>query len=232
MKNLTTEYKKLANNKQVTSYDIVCNSIMKAMNCKKNVPPHEIAEGILSRAFTEVTNENKLENGHQSFRDVKNAIHRIRNFSWFAPTWKSTDLVTSGKIFGYNISDVFETEEEMHRFKHIADNIDIKKLGQKYVIIYVAQNALTPEQQLVQASHAAFKVGNHAEFLTSDPIFWVIGVKVDTLDALQHYLLNKNVEFVSFTEPDVGGLITSIATFPMRLGKSHRYKTENLLKFN
>lgn len=226
MKNTTIAFKKLANDKKLTSYDIVCNAILRAINCKKNVPTEEIATGILSRAFTEVTNNNKLNNGHWSYRSIRAALNRINNLYWNKSQW-----ATRGKILGLEVDEVFENEEQLEHFKRISTRIDFSKLNKKYVVIFVAQQMLTPEQQLVQASHAAFKLGNQIEFERESPNFWVIGVPVDTLDELFFYLKDSNQRFVEFREPDVGNLITAIALHPMRYGNSHRYKTDNLLRF-
>jgi hypothetical protein len=98
--------------------------------------------------------------------------------------------------------------------------------NRKYVYIFVRQD-ISPEYQLVQASHVTLKLGYDLckidEFHKSfDPIelyFTVVGAE------------ERGIEYKIFVEPDIGNETTAIATFPIHIrerGDLTRYK---LLRF-
>lgn len=94
-----------------------------------------------------------------------------------------------------------------------------------YVYIFTRQD-ISPEQQLVQSAHVALKLGFNAApwFNTQstawlnpdDTYFTVVGVRnLEGLQAAVDILMAYDFKFEAFAEPDIGGELTSVATYPI-----------------
>lgn len=89
-----------------------------------------------------------------------------------------------------------------------------------YVYIFTRQD-ISPEQQLVQSAHAAFKVSACAmakgiPFNPDETYFTVVGTRnLDGLQAVGDILMDYKFDFEAFAEPDIGGELTSVATYPI-----------------
>lgn len=103
----------------------------------------------------------------------------------------------------------------------------------KYVYFFTRQD-ISGEQQLVQTSHVAFKLGvelEATEVNADETYFIVIGVR--NLEALWsiEYLLDKlDIEYEAFEEPDIGDEMTSIATYPLSDWERKALQGFNLLR--
>lgn len=113
----------------------------------------------------------------------------------------------------------------------------------KYVYFFTRQD-LSPEQQLVQTAHVAYTAGynlcnEHRDSMVLPPLneqpeqtyFTVVGVRnEEALMAVQTILEQFDFEYSSFTEPDIGNQITSIATRPIPADQRGPLLAFNLLR--
>lgn len=83
---------------------------------------------------------------------------------------------------------------------------------------------LPPEQQTVQAVHAAFDSGkyfaNPNDCDTPSVVICSVSDEQELIQAV-HRLTRRNVDHVLFTEPDMGHEATALATAPIN-GKTRR----------
>jgi len=103
----------------------------------------------------------------------------------------------------------------------------------KYVYFFTRQD-ISPEQQLVQTSHVALKLGvEYGSVINPDnTYFTVIGVRNrEALEAVAEILIKFNFRFEVFSEPDLNDEITSIATTPIDEDNRGALLAFNLLKF-
>lgn len=115
-----------------------------------------------------------------------------------------------------------------------------------YTYIFTRQD-LSPEQQIVQSSHAAMQLGYElglrppeeasTQFITSfcadpsDVHFTIVGVRnVEALLGVKQILKQFNFEYEIFFEPDDGGQPTSIAVYPVEESKKGPLLAFNLLR--
>lgn len=110
----------------------------------------------------------------------------------------------------------------------------------RYVYIFTRQD-ISPEQQLVQTAHAAFKLGivRATSFVASplipDPdktFFVVVGVRdLAALKAAELILIEFRRQHVTFYEEDLNGEMTCMATYPINASDRNELLAFNLLKF-
>ena len=102
-------------------------------------------------------------------------------------------------------------QDQLVSFKRIA-HMD----NPEYVYIFVRQD-LSPEQQLVQASHATLVLGNKLKRQdVSELYFAVIGIpQLSDFCKVMKDLKKHGTDFISFYEPDQGNTMTAIATHPI-----------------
>ena len=104
-----------------------------------------------------------------------------------------------------------------------------------YCYLFTRQD-ISPEQQVVQTAHAAMKLGYlaHDNMVPLDPdntYFTVVGVRNEEALYAVVKLLNKfEYSFEVFVEPDIGGQVTSIATYPINENNRGPLLAFNLLK--
>ena len=106
-----------------------------------------------------------------------------------------------------------------------------------YVYLFTRQD-ISPEQQIVQTSHAAYKLGecigsDDYNYASADEThFTVVGVRnKDALYAVIDILDTFGFAYEVFTEPDLnGGEKTSIATYPILENDRDVLLAFNLLK--
>ena len=100
--------------------------------------------------------------------------------------------------------------------------------NKEYVYVFTRQD-ISPEQQLVQSAHATLVLGNKLKHKSVDELYFAV-IGVPNLLELGHVMQNLNRhkhEFVTFYEPDLGGTLTAVATFPIpdeKRGKLLEYK--------
>lgn len=197
---INTQWKLLANNKQLTATHFIDRAILKAMGAKnkKNAPLDDIIIAILQKSFSVM--------GEKA----------IRYLNWYKSLYNNKYATTNGtNILGIPCSSIL-TPEEYAQFISLASNLRIDKMHRKYVYYFTSQDGLTPEQQGVQAGHALFVLGTKLgpKFNASQTYFQWIGVK--TSDDLKE-IIRKHVNhrFVPFYEPDLGNRLTSVAFYPI-----------------
>ena len=84
-----------------------------------------------------------------------------------------------------------------------------------YTYIFIRKD-LAPEQQIVQASHAALEAGFRFDQPEKTSHIVLIGIDgQDELQRISSYLLDQNILHEMFFEPDYDTGYTSIATQPI-----------------
>lgn len=106
-----------------------------------------------------------------------------------------------------------------------------------YVYIFTRQD-ISPEQQLVQSSHVALKLGFYAandDSIMMDPdntYFTCVGVRNErALGAVGDILDDYDFGYECFIESDMNDEITSIATYPIHEDNRGPLLAFNWLKF-
>lgn len=96
-------------------------------------------------------------------------------------------------------------------------------MSKLYILV---RKDLTPSQTAVQAGHAV------AEYLINDPQTWrnstliYLGIKnLYHLEKWMNKLIDSNVKFIPWREPDINNELTAIAS----TGSSETFKSLNLL---
>ena len=106
----------------------------------------------------------------------------------------------------------------------------------RYVYFFTRQD-ISPEQQLVQTAHVAYRAGFRAcdEDIDIDPrevYFIVIGVRdLEALNAISNLLTLLDINYTDFSEPDLNNELTSVATNPINEDKRGVLLAFNLLEF-
>lgn len=215
-----TQWKLLANNKKLNSTHFIQRAIIKAMNAKNktNMPLEDLVVILLQKHFTPTTNTVKLANGANKYQAIENFI---RYFKW-----------NKSKILDLPIEKILD-QDEFKLYETLATTIKVAKLHRRYVYYFTAQEGLTPEQQGVQSGHVLFALGaalgkaNH-NFDPNSVYFQWIGVK-DQAELLSIIGKHKKLNYVTFKEPDLGNVLTSIAFYPILWNERDEFMEYNLL---
>lgn len=241
MKDFRPIWKDLASQKKITARNHIENCILRAMHAK-DVDKVALAKLLLAKAFTPITRQVKLENGRKPFSGMftNSPLYRGRDFL------VKYDAKILGQPWKTILSDV-EWEEyisivecclgsDAHR--NFRGDYKTVTFDKNYVFIFVRQD-ISPEYQLVQASHAALKLGSRLgkkiwpgtempDFTKIDELYFTV-IGVPTLkDFVQVQKdLNGTIKYECFYESDIGGEMTAIATYPIpykKRGKLLKYK--------
>jgi hypothetical protein len=217
-KNWKSHWKLVAANKNITARYVVQYCLLKALTAKSN-KKLEIAQTLLRRAFTPVTNRTELANGRTAFDTISKHIYML-------------DLHPKGHIFGLDMT-LFMDDEGFANYKDLIRQLwsaDMASDEPEYLFIFVRQD-ISKEQQAVQAAHATFKAGTIYRHADADRTNFVL-VGVPTLEELneveESFKAKDFYGFVKFTEPELGDTATAIATAPIkehRKGFLKQYKT-------
>jgi hypothetical protein len=103
----------------------------------------------------------------------------------------------------------------------------------EYYSYILVRTDLSPEQQLVQAAHAAIKLGASLESKIDPDLLNLVVCGVANEDALwdAHFYIEDNDYYVKeFVESDLGYEATAIATEPIKAKKRAFMKQFKLLK--
>lgn len=208
-KNWKSHWKLVANNKNVTARHMAQYCILKALSAKANNKV-EIAQALLRRAFTPVSNKNELANGREPFDTIQNILYRLT-------------FHKNATIFGFENNLILDDEgyEDYKNLLVELNKVDLKAEEPEYMFIFVRQD-ISREQQAVQAAHATFKAGTTWRHANPDKTnFVLIGVPdLEELNEVEEAFKAKDFYgFVKFVEPDLGDTATAIATAPI---KEHR----------
>lgn len=198
-------WKLITNEKKNTSLDMFHFCMLKALKAKSN-QKKEIAETLLRKAFPPIVSDTKLANGRYVYDTLAELISRAR--------WTKT-------IFGFDRSVIMD-DEGLAEYRNLLEQLkihDIKENEPEYLFLFVRQD-ITPEYQAVQAAHAAYKAGCVYGTNPDETYFVLIGLADEVeLNQVEKLLTTKYCEYVLFREPDIGNVITAMATKPI---KAHR----------
>jgi hypothetical protein len=222
MINFVETFKQIARSKQITSVDIVQYAILRAMRAKTPKTREEqvqIASNFITRHFRSVKNKRMLDNGVDPQRAIRSATEIAkRSINIFG--------VPKKEFFGFDGSPEKAYNEEL-RYSNIAValyeqfKIPADLYTRYYVYIFVRQD-LSPEYQLVQAAHAAARMGQRTGSNGIDQgkfdelYFSVIGVP--DLPAMAKALEDfkqRGIKTYPFIEPDIGNVMTAFASDPV-----------------
>jgi hypothetical protein len=235
MKDFTSVWKFLASDKNATNAETFQYCLLRAM-AAKHEDKHMIALYFIQRAYTPITNTNKLTNGMHKYLGVIQAA------------WNSNKRSESPLLA------CLETPEEETLFSKLRDSIvrELCESASKYYTFIFVRSDLEPEYQLVQSNHAALALGwMMASQRVTLPVSGesVPKVEVDGIDIQQLYLAvchvkneeellaikldiqNHGYQVVTFNEPDIEDQATAIASFPIAGNKKHFLKCHKAFKF-
>ncbi len=236
MKDFRTIYKTLARTKQLDRYHMVQYAILRAIKDHDptwhRISLESLADVYLRRAFTPIRRKSKLDNGREPFDTIY---------------W--TLFGCGFSILGTDPDNIFSNNEELEKYHAIIKALQIKYsftrtseyLNRYYVYTFVRQD-ISPEYQLVQAAHAAAKMGHRlgngrfngaaAEKAFDELYFAVIGVANDEEMAIAIKDCKElGLEVFPFYEPDIGSVLTAFSTSPVRADKRNRLLSYKKLKF-
>jgi hypothetical protein len=227
MKNFTQIFTDLAQAKQFKRYHAVQRAILIGM--KVGHDQLIIANSILHQAFSPITRKQKLDNGRLPFDTLIVALAEAK----------------------YDIMRFFDNDEEVKEYLGILNELLVKHsyvksaefANRKYVYIFVRQD-MSPEYQLVQAAHAAAKMGHRQGDLVhkgdeklvtqrfDELYFAVIGVPdIAGLAVAMGDAKEVGATVYPFYEPDVGNLLTAFATSPIYASDRKRLLSYKKLRF-
>ena len=213
MKNFTEHYKTKARNKQNTAADIVTLCAYKAIKSKSNASKIEIFSALIDRAFTPITNPNKLANGRKPYDTLMSLL--AGNRLYYGDGRSSQTLVTTIK------EHVIESDEELTQFKDLFKELlgllrqNDALLKKHYSYIFI-DSSLSASQRIVQASHASIELGHDlAKNNQSVSELNLVACPLLSHEELLEQLSNKGIKNIVFREPDLDNQITAIATWPI-----------------
>lgn len=222
MNTLKTTWKAYVKENDPSAADMAAYQILKAVKSKSN-DKFAVAKALIDRAFTPITKESRLNNGHAPYGGAFNAIRRTLYGSFYNHI---LDDLTGLEIESFK--EIESKLREEFRFGH-------EKHEPEYMFFFVRQD-ITPEQQLVQTAHVALVAGQRLfspEAKTHEIYFCVIGVENEQeLVKAAELLADHEIKVQAFREPDLNNSITAICSVPIlrhKKGFLSHYKT---LKFN
>lgn len=181
-----------------------------------------IVESKIGRHFRPIKNLKRLDNGHDPHGALRLAIEKT-------------------KMKMNSMDKYFETEAERILYRNIVialyqkHKIPDDYYTRKYVYIFVRQD-LSPEYQLVQAAHAAAKMGHRTGSMPNEKFdqlyFSVIGVPdLAALAAAQKDFADRGHKTHAFIEPDIGNVMTAFASEPIYMNERKGLLAYKRLKF-
>lgn len=210
---IKTAWNTLAQNKRIHDYDMAAYMITKAMFSKSN-EKLEVAKALLLRAFSPITNYNKLHNGCSPFDGLRQAVN--------GASWST-------------IVSLLDTRQ-CAEFKELTRLLCSPKESWKdpHICYIITRTDIPSIHQLVQTAHATMVAGQRYPGLDARNLHFCIlaGGTEDQLRETGKELTRRNIDYATFWEPDAsalwGGLprkeITSIACKPMRRSEATRKK--------
>ena len=201
----TLLWKKLANEKKIKYYDVAAYALIKAIYSKSN-EKLDVARAMLLKAFTPITNTNKLDNGAQPFQGL----------AWSLDYANYSDLVKeldeSGKALFESLWKALRKEDWVDTtYAYILVRTDIPLV-----------------HQLVQAAHATMLMGQQVPAWKHDARrqhFCVLdGGDESELREFGAKIQRLGIKAAYFWEPDAQKLwnglprkeVTAIALHPLR----------------
>lgn len=217
-----TLWKQLAHEKKLTRYDMAFYCLSKALRSKED--QLQAARKYLSLAFTPVTKPVKLQNGMKPHGTLYNVLCALRG--------PLDTLANRPEMWGYNYGTDKNFKKELLSVLSLEDMakaivlIDqIKKVcggGLRTPCTYVIiRQDLSPEQQIVQACHAALEAG--LRFRKPEETSLVVLEVPNEKKLLEagQALDKRQIENYIFNEPDNCVGFSALATRPI-LDKGER----------
>lgn len=247
MKQYKSVWQQLAKSHTITSTDVFHYCLIRAINSKTESYEEKLAVTLyyLHKAFTAVTNENKLSNGWPAYHAVRLASNHVGTYAIQNHDYTKEAI---------NPWHCLDTQAEKDLFLQLEkDSIQelCKTADDKYTFIFVRQD-MTPEQQMVQATHIVEAVTKDmifshilsldaenrgllsseymvAKFPTCNHV--LVGVKDTTeLENIARELSEHHIPWISFSEPDMNMELTALATWPMSRDEKRFLRSQKLLK--
>lgn len=233
MKDFRQIFKTLARSKNVSRYHMIEYAILKAIRDHEptwhRITVDQLADVYIRRAFTAISRKAKLDNGREPMDTVYWTLLGLSHHS----------------ILGYQPSYIFETDEELQKYKSIIGSLKekysfskTKEYQERYYAYTFVRQDISPEYQLVQAAHAAAKMGHReGKALLEDKAFdemyfAVIGVANDAEMATAIKDCKEvGLTVYPFYEPDIGNVLTAFSTSPVRADMRKRLLSYKKLKF-
>jgi len=214
MTNYIEAYKTLARAKANDSIAIIQYAIVRAMMAKDLTKEQRIQRAIdlVRRHFHPIKNAKQLDNGREADWAVRFYTEIVKRRE---------------RVLNHPESILFNTPEDRVLYKNIAvalyDHFKCPAdyYTREYVYIFVRQD-ISPEYQLVQAAHAAAKMGHRlgaggVEDEKFDGLYFtVIGVEDQfALGSAMADVQSRGYVVYLFTEPDIGDQPTAFASEPI-----------------
>ena len=225
MKAYKKVWKTLGNN--ITATDVVNYCLLKALSAKSE-DKIGIAKVLLAKAFTPITNKNRLNNGETPYSTLKIHLYNLG----CRVAWKGGNNLT---IFGQPVETFFETPDQFEAYKELVQALgkfDCDKLYRYYCYIFVDVKSVTPEQAMVQAAHVTMVVGKTMED-KHDPhkIYFQIVELPDEMKMADLAAAHSKFKFHHFIEPDLGNKIVASAINPIPWHEREELKQYKLVEF-
>lgn len=229
MKDFKKIWKDLANKKEVTAIDTILYCLFKAYTAKSNADKVVILSRLLAKAFTPITNKNRLEKGCTPWSTL---LYRV---FWTIQRVKGDPKYL---VNCKGMLSVFENTGEREGLAYLLiaaykeiNNSKSERFDPPYTYIFVRQD-ISNEQQLVQSSHIALELGAKMDHDFRGLHFTVIGVgDLKELEDTKENLEKLGISFEYFIEPDIGDQMTAIATYPIHAQKRRLLSKYRLLTF-
>lgn len=216
-------------NNKINLHDVVLHCALKAWFAKDSNAANrdEIFRSLISRAFTPITNQTKLNNGCVPFSAIRNEFqYYYSKRKYFGMDYE----VFAAEILGNDE----KTKNEFLRFfvdslKDIYLEEPYKYQRRNYTYIFVDQEQVDPIYQLVQAAHVAMVIGQRM-----DKKFDAVNIHYQICkweDSLMENLESSDFKFEVFYEPDVERII-AVGTHPIPAHKRGWLKDSVLLTFD
>lgn len=206
-----TLWKKLANEKKIKYYDVAAYALIKAI-CSKSNEKLEVARGLLLKAFTPITNVNKLGNGARPFQGLEWSL----NWANYSDLIKELD--EAGKAEFESLWKALRKEDWTDTtYAYILVRTDIPKVHQ---LVQAAHATMLMGQQVPSWKHDA----RHQHFCVLD------GGDESELREFGAKIQRLGVKAAYFWEPDAQKLwnglprkeVTAIALHPLRRSVAQR----------
>lgn len=225
MKNYKEIWKSL--NNKMNTLDVVNYCIVKALAAKTE-DKFELIKIFLSKAFTPIRNPNKLANGSNPYQSLKTALWSLK----CSVGWKTGEKHI---IFGVPAQDFFDTPEEFEKYRELIlalYDYDLNKLDRHYCYIFMDTETVSPEQAMVQASHATMVVGKDLEkYHNPHEIYFQIVHRPPNVTAKDLEKFHNKFKFHHFVEPDLGNKIIASAINPVPWYSREELKNYPLVTF-
>lgn len=210
MKDWKTIWKKFAQDKKVTSYDVIKYCILKAISAKSNIDKTNLVAYFLEKAFTPIRKKSKLANGRRPW----DCLH-YKFSDWHKP------IKENFIIFDVKGDEIFDTDEEFNQFIEIwnATSETSELVGRRYVYFFI-DKTLSPVQYAVQAAHVAYVLGQKHKQENPEQVHFIL-METNDIHQSRAFLKMNNIPFEQFIEPDFGNKLTAIASVALDV----RYKS-------